>query len=152
MNDFMVTIPIHTHLKKFMSKSCEVSPHFRINLNKDHYSDLFYALLSKPCFKQGSKSSYKKVYTDNLAICIPETLARENRFTISHPHVIRINEFIRKEFYRSLFTHLDLLSPESGQIQKYIFSFMNYYTITEEDITFEALKKAYYRHRTSKSA
>ena len=149
--DITITIPVKPHLKRYVQKTHKVDP-FVIDLRRDAISYFIHNCLEKPTSEKTTPDLDKDYYTDRLEIQLPNKYCKQSLYVLSLHHVIRINNFLQKQLYENIYTTLDLQLKENPKavINHMIVNIMNYYEITESDISFEAIKRAYYRYRNGR--
>ena len=151
-----ITIPVKAYLEKYIAyqlKDCNGQLHIT---NRHAISAFLYSLI-----QPGSGKAVKKEeYTHKLTIFIPERDkegkcydGRSTGVEISATNVGRINDFFDHLFRHELFSRLDYLSERGeivrkrGKLKSEIINFTQKFGITEEELPYETLKKAYYRHK-----
>ena len=145
MYSYSIKIPIRPHFKKLIAKHVDTSP-LVLTFGKCHYSAIFYNSLERSSFPQNNFKDHKQL-VDKIEIEIPASIAKENRFYIDPKRVSYIDAQLRSIFDEKLFEHLNFNANGKGEIKAQVLKFMDYYGITEEDITFDALIKSYQRYR-----
>lgn len=146
--ELTITIPIEPHLKKMIAKHHQVQP-FRLKKGRCFYSKIIYSTLLKNLKRVEPTKGTR--YKDQLEVLMPSDFVKENRFIIDNNAVVQINYALKGIFLEKLIDYLDERCQDKGDIKTECINFMAYYELTEEDITLDALQKAFYRYRQSKS-
>lgn len=118
---------------------------FHISIGKCYYSEIIFYNLSRedvkyPYFK-------KQEQNDELIILLKPEYLRDNRFYLNDKRIRKIEVLFKGIFEDKLVTYLDDNCEGFGDIQEYIFKFMDKYDLSEADITYEGLRKMYFRYR-----
>ena len=140
-----VTIPIRPYLKKWISSNKECEPFFSISLTKCHFSAILLEPLQKERITVG-KSEYKFL-TDEIRCRMSETVMREKKFWMTSETPLIIDKRLKAMFDQQLVDFITMTNREKGDIKDSILCFMDYYELTEDDISWETLVKMYYRAR-----
>ena len=142
-----VVLPIRPHLLKMIARTKDIAP-FRIVMGKCHYSTIIYNSLLKTVIRvRPTTQNYK----GKMNIVIPSDLAQENRFTFDARTLNQIDKTLASIFEEKLVFYLDDNCFDKGDIKKYIQKFMDNYSLSEDDIQYDTLKKIYYRNRRSRT-
>jgi len=139
-----VKIPIRPYLKKFISHYAESEP-FQIRLTRCHISAIMMEALKKDRVKCGTKE--KKHLSDWLTIRQSSTVMREAKFWWDEETILIIDHRLKSLFDQQLIDYITICNQAKGDIKKSIIDFMNYYEMSEDDISVETLIKMYYRAR-----
>lgn len=144
-----VRIPIRKYLKKFVSSHAPVDPFFEIKLTRCHFSAVFIEPLKKNRPQAGTKD--KDHLDDELILRMGSSVMREAKFWFSEETIMSIDYRLKSMFDQQLIDHVTMSNKNKGDIKISILEFMNYYSITEDDVSWDALTKMYYRARYSGS-
>lgn len=148
--DLTITLPIRGYLKKFIAHSHEIYP-LRVSTGRNnHITDYIYTILSTNNVEAGVSVKNKQI-NDTIDLEIPWALHQTGKYHFSYKHVIRIDRFVKSLFDNRLYDYLDESRDKRGDIKALILKFMDKYDLSEADITFENLKKNYYRHTAEKN-
>ena len=83
-----------------------------------------------------------------ITLLVPAEYNHTGFHKITHYHHALFNAYIDKLIKISMYSTLDIATQfPKVQIKTTIISFLNRYGIDEEDMNYEACKKAYYRYR-----
>lgn len=149
-------IPTSPHLKKFIS--VEYGNPVKLD-NGSLLGVVVISLLSKDSFhvalKPKEKSKLMTGYAATVSCCAPMSLMKDYGHSISMDKVIQLNRFYEKLFYEKLFLFVQHRLNKSKRkmgVQDAIVEFCDYYSIElDNEISYDALKKAEYRHRTNQN-
>ncbi len=94
----------------------------------DKYPEQVRFILSAQYIKEGRDPRYHFLYFD-------------------HDAIIALNQYYLKRLKIELNIYLDAYLIHGSEIRLGILSFMEKFNITEDDLSYEALKKSYYRYR-----
>lgn len=139
-----VEIPIRGYLKKFISVSKDTEP-FQIQLTKCHYSAIILEPLKKSFVKVGT-SEFKNL-EDRLKIRMTSSVMKESKFWFDVETIMCIDNRLKSMFDQQLIDFITISIKKKGDIKESIFSFMEYYNLTDDDIKWDTLCKMYYRAR-----
>lgn len=145
-----VSIPIQFYLKKYLSKKVDVSP-FHLTNKGCHISALLLEPIEKGFYP--TKQPVPAKYNDFLEFSMNTSIIKEGRFHIDSKIVYRINKILEDKFDDEFFHWCEnvrqsfISNGKAIEINEAIETFMAYYDLSEDDIQFETLKKAYYRYR-----
>jgi len=140
-----VVIPIRPYLKKWIESNKEVAPYFTVSLTKCHFSALILEPLQKDRVSVG-KSEYKFL-TGELRCRMSSTVMREKKFWLDIETPLIIDKRLKAMFDQQLVDFITMINQKKGDIKESIFCFLDYYKLTEDDISWETLIKMYYRAR-----
>lgn len=152
ISKYSVHIKTSPHLKKFIS--LEFGNPVKID-NSSLLGVVLISMLQKDSFHVSLKPRQKEQLSVNYSVSItcqaPMSLMKDYGHIITLDQVIQLNRFFEKFFFEKffLFVHyrLDKNKRKMG-VQDAIYDFCNYYDIDlEREISYDALKKAEYRHR-----
>jgi len=136
-----LVIPLKSYLVKFIAKNHPIEPFF-VKSKNCHFSAII--------LDQVKRSYYKNLlkYEDGKYIQFRCMLPlSENRFTIDNETVLRINQNLRLMFDQQLIDFISIFIEKKGDIKLACESFMEFYDIQDDDLTFDAMVKMYYRAR-----
>jgi len=140
-----ITLPIKSYLKKYLAFSLEVDPYTLSTT--DHFGPWLLNLFTHTVYSWDPASS--DVYNDCMDIVIPAFFSRSNRFTIEPKTVLRINDYLDKQLDEEMNRYLfRIRSLPQQQIKTHILQFRNDYEITEDELSYDALKKRHQRWMT----
>lgn len=155
MNEYTitVTIPIRSYLKKFIAGSREVEP-FRISHKRCHFSAVILEPLSKEEIKLKDKNIFldKLRWNDSLLCCFDAETLREKKFWISSESAISIDFRLKEMFDQQLIDFININHKKGVTIEDNILKFLDYFDITDDDLTLETAQKMYYRARYPKQS
>lgn len=149
MKAIPIKIPAQAYLKKYLLHELGGEP-IRIS-NKDRFGAFLQRLLQR---NAAIRHSYSEPQDTIIQFELPWDYLTRNGCQVTHEAVHRFKQFLREEFYSSLKNYLDaatLYNPDL-LIRQGIEDFMDRYDLTEDDISYEALKKHYYRARKKQLA
>lgn len=139
-----VSIPIRPYLKKWISSNKEVEP-FNISLTKCHFSAILLEPLQKERIKVGS--SEHKFLTDKLCCRMSSSVMNEKKFWLTSETPLIIDKRLKAMFDQQLVDFITMTNKQKGDIKDSIICFMEYYDLSEDEISWETLVKMYYRAR-----
>jgi len=151
-----VVIPVRAYLEKYIAyqlKDCNG----QLQITERHAIGAFLYSLLEP---GSGKPVKKEEFTHKLVIYIPERDrnghcydGRSTGVLINETNIGRINDFFDHLFRHALFSRLDYLAErgeivrKGGKLKGEIINFTQKFGITEEELPYETLKKAYYRYK-----
>ena len=144
-----LSIPIQSHLKKMIGKFHAVEP-FRIKVGRCPYSSIIYNTLQKQSIRV--KPTKEDKFNDKLDIIIPSDLTKQMSWYLNDRGISAINSALRGLFQERLILHLTYTCEDKGDIKKDILSFLEMHGIEEEEFSYEACKKMFYRYRRNTGA
>lgn len=139
-----IELPIRSYLKKFIASSKEVTP-FHIVNKRCHFS----ALILEPLGKEDAFcKEVEKVRLNETLVCIyySEQLAKK-RLNLSHDGILLIDFRLKEMFDQQLIDFININHSKSSTIQQSIQKFLDYYQISEDDLSNDTALKMYYRAR-----
>lgn len=139
-----VIIPVRPYLKKYVAHYAGAEP-FHIKLTKCHVSAIFMEALKKERVKCGTKE--KKHLSDQLTLRMSSTVMREAKFWWDEETIMIIDHRLKSMFDQQLIDYITMRNQSKGDIKQSIADFMEYYQMTEDDISMDTLIKMYYRAR-----
>ncbi len=145
MNEYTITVkfPIRSYLKKMIAGSNSVEP-FKISVKRCHFS----AIILEPLQKEKIKiPEVEKIRWNDELICSfdSETL-KEKKFWVSFEAINLIDFRLKALFDQMLIDHINM-NRHRGTIEDNILMFLEYYEISEDDLSVETAQKMYYRAR-----
>lgn len=152
---YTVSVPTKAYLRKFLY--CEFGNPIKLDYNSS-LGTLVLCLLDNESFSintaEKNKESRIQYMNDRVQFTAPISTMYWKGHSLSRDKIIAINRYIENEFIRELShyckTNLKSRSWRPGY-KDAIYSFCEKYDIeVEEDVTFEALKKAESRYRERK--
>jgi len=149
MNEYTITvqIPIRSYLKKFIAASNSIDP-FKISLKRCHFSAIILEPLQRD--KVLIKDQEKFRLNDELICAFSNEALREKKFWISSDAVVTIDFRLKSIFDQSLIDFININHVKGTTIESNILKFLDYYKISEEDLSLETAQKMYYRARYPK--
>lgn len=140
-----ITLPIKSYLKKYLAFSLEVDP-YTLSTD-DHFGSWVLALLTNQPYSRQANDVQQ--YNDEIHLVIPSFYALSNRFILDMRTVLRINEHLDKQLDEEMNRYLfRIRSLPQQQIKTHIIQFRNDYDITEDELSYDALKKRHQRWMT----
>lgn len=140
-----INIPIRPYLKKWIASNKDVEP-FVVSLTRCHFSAIILEPLKKNMVKVGT--SEKKYLTDSLCCRMTSTVMRESKFWFDQETIMSIDKRLKAMFDQQLIDMVTMTNAKKGDIKESIITFMDFYNLTEDDISWETLVKMYWRSRT----
>jgi hypothetical protein len=139
-----INIPIRPYLKKWIASNKDVEP-FIISLTRCHFS----AIILEPLKKNRVKTATgeKKFLTTSICCRMSSTVMRESKFWFDEDTIMIIDKRLKAMFDQQLIDFITITNKEKGDIKDSILIFMDYYDLSEDDISWETLVKMYYRAR-----
>lgn len=140
--DFQVNIPIKPHLKKFMQYYTEVDP-YKIS-TKDMFGRIILQELKKPTtWYPPTTIDYK----EKIDIVIPgHYYVKYNKVEVTDQTIKNVNNFLNNVFFEQFrFLIFSYQKMNDVMVSQSIRNFMELYELTEDDISFEYLKRDFYR-------
>lgn len=108
---------------------------------KCNFSDYLMLVFSSDYRSLGSNSVFSSgKYNAELEIKVPTRMVDSNRINISDAFIIRIDEFIRKEFYNELTVFIEMAAQYKITRKEAILKFMDKYNLHDFN-SFDALEK-----------
>ena len=139
--DISYSIPVKTHVLKFIAAHEDIYP-FSVGTHNEFGTLLFMCLERKP------KKFEKRLDLEaRLQIRIPDLHVRYQGPHISNKKILLFNEMIERMMKRELFAMLSEGNKGKGDIKRIIFKFRDSYGITDEELEYHNLRKAYNRER-----
>lgn len=143
--EIKLVFPIRSYLKKFIGKYTCVEP-FQITAKKCHFSAIILEPLSKKIVV--IEKCDKKRLNAELHCTFDSVTDHEKKFWVSSAAIISIDWRLKELFDQQLIDFVTMNHSKQSTIDDNILRFLEYYDITEDDLTLDAAKKMYYRART----
>jgi len=146
--DIEVVVPVQPHIKQYLINVHGTSK-IRVGLN-DNISMTAFLLLTKPgsYFDSNNQWDYRKKYSDEITLIIPEPLNHDYRFYVCQYTVTAFNGYINDHLKDVLFNCLDIgMNFNNAQIKTIISLFLVRNGMDQSKLNYEMLKKAYWRYR-----
>lgn len=148
MNEYTIkiTIPTRSYLKKFIAASNDVEP-FKITMKRCHFSAILMEPLQKDKVVLKQKEIEKIRWNDEL-VCIFDSIAlREKKFWVSLEAITLIDYRLKSLFDDALVNFININHTKGSYIEDNILKFLDYYQISDDDLSLETAQKMYYRAR-----
>ncbi len=146
MNEYTITvkIPIRSYLKKFIAGSNNVEP-FKVSNKRCHFS----AIILEPLQKEKVKvPEVEKIRWNDELICTFDTeTLKEKKFWISIEAMNSIDFRLKSVFDQALCDFISINHKRGTTIEDNIEMFLDFYEISEDDLSVETAQKMYYRAR-----
>jgi len=150
--DIIVTIPIRSHLKKFMQLYTSVNP-YRISI-RDQFGRIIFNELENPTiyyYDEYKENEGYKDFNETIDVCIPSVLwQRRYKFIVTKNTVKNIDCFLhnlfKSHFRTTMFFCNNVAETKKADLIRY---FLQVFNITPDDIEFDTLKKDFYRFEQS---
>jgi hypothetical protein len=140
--DISYYIPVKSHVKKYLSHHVAVDP-FKVSINNQFGILLFMSL----SFKQWIPNEERLSYNDRMLIEIPNYHSSKQGPFISNRKIELFNDMVEKMMKWELFLKLNLCNHKKGDIKRVIENFRDMYNITDCEMEYHNLRKAYNRER-----
>lgn len=141
--DISYYIPVKSHVKKYLASAVETDP-FKVTVNNEYGTILYLGLSHKLWIPT---EEIKLDYNDRLLIEIPRWHYQILGPCISNKKIELFNKTIEKMMYKELFIILDHCDKQYNYIQNCINQFRDRYQITNMEMEYHTLRKAYQRKR-----
>lgn len=140
-----VVIPVRSYLKKFIASHASVDP-FIVSLTRCHFSCIF----MEPLMKNRPKAAFKDQIhlNDSLTLRMRPSVMNEKKFWWNSEVVMSIDYRLKSLFDQQLIDFINIANEKHGDMKQNIFSFMEYYQLTDDDVKWDTLWKMYYRARS----
>jgi hypothetical protein len=137
-----IKFPIKGYLKKYLAFTTSVEPY--VLSTNDVFGNWLFPSMTKACYDYAGISEQE--YDEALEVVIPAFYARQNRFIIDAKIVYRINQHLDKLFDHEMNRYLfRIRGLPRQQVKTHIINFRSDYGITEDDISYQTLKKRHQR-------
>lgn len=141
--DISYYIPVKSHVKKYLASAVAVDP-FKVTVNNE-FGTLLYLGLSHKSWPPNQ--DIRLDFNDRMLIEISKWNYQVFGPFISNKKIELFNKTIEKLMYKELFIMLDHSDQQYNYIQSGIIKFRNKYNITDEEMDYHRLRKAYQRKR-----
>lgn len=141
-----IKIPIRSHYKKYCEKE------FSTTLTTtDPLGIILYHMLRKNERETPLHVQHYNLNTELTFYISDRSIYKEAlRTSLNSTQVYQFNFIIEYFFKKHLYNYLDVKVEEGKEIQESVAMFMGKYNMSKEDLTMDALIKAYYRSRKNK--
>jgi hypothetical protein len=150
-----IAIAVKPRVKKYLMRLYGTDKiRFKKSYDPIHFQ--FLSLLDRPSITFRNPNYKKLDSKEKVEFLISEDMKERSGCVVSEENVLHFNFFIdyliKKEFflYVDSFIIRNTKDGERVRIKIAIDRFMEEYELTEDDIKFETLKKAYYRYKRKK--
>jgi len=144
--NYQEQIPLKSYAKKFLTKIICTEP-YKVSKN-DVFGNFLIHELKGSIYSIDERIKNYPEFQDELQIIIPESYANKYRIKgISFENVKAINNYIDRLFdsyFKSAMVR-EITKNENSKIKQLIYEFRNFYDLSEDDISYETLKKKFYR-------
>lgn len=140
-------IAVKPYLKKYIGFDYPVDPFVLSTTNK--YGMFFYHCILKP--DEESLKLVKEhqidtsVYSDVLKLKISEKRWREKGCIIPTECIIHFNKFVQQDFNDEFYKYVRNRLGPKGSIYRAIHDFRNIYGITEDELSYKTIERAFQR-------
>lgn len=148
---FDVLIPFPSYLKKFLlHRFNSVDGRIYITSKKSYGIGLLKILEKEEKKGHSTKSTS---YNDLLHIKIGPYYSNTRGYFISRKNIAFFIKTVKDEFENSLFDYItmSIVCNKDEKIESLILKFVAFYGINETELSLDALKKAYHRHRQERN-
>jgi len=147
----VIKIPVSSEVYYWVHQEMGGKP-VQINAHNSHViADKIYDLLTRP--SRYEEYPYPK-FSHVISVQVCERTVKICSFDLSDEKVFRFNQFVRQLIQDRLFLMLDVLWNIPGRqrpnITRIIAEYMDGYNLQGSGMTYDALKKAYYRYRRTR--
>jgi hypothetical protein len=107
----------------------------------------FYKLLEK---QENHKDTEYKQYSQKVVVIVGEDCLFRHGSMVTPTSLIDFNNFVTENFYELMYLTIEVqeeMSQDRFRIKEAIQYFLDKFCLTEEILSFETAKKAYYRYR-----
>lgn len=149
-------IPVRPHLKKFLHKAERIKADAPLHLTSGSAIAYFMNLLfcnksaiieaEQRFHSKRSPEALDKTFSETVSVIISANLQLHNRIFISADSIVALDRFLDKMMKERLMDRVERRSASQTE-KDCILAFMDEYGMTEDDISFDALKKAVQRTR-----
>lgn len=146
-----IQLPFPSYLKKFLLHRFN-SVDGRIYItSKKNYGIVLLKILEKNDKKENITKALS--YNDTLHVKIGPYYFNTHGYFISQKNISFFVKSVKEEFENSLFDHItiNLICNKDEKIEAVILKFVAFYGINESELSLDALKKAYHRHRKERN-
>lgn len=147
-----MSFPVKAHLKKYLYFVENLKAQDTLDLTKPGTCTYVLKLLlsGKSNIPFYVKSAFDEEYNDKMYVLINARQFNQGEFYMSPKAIRTFNQFLHRKMHEQLLQRILLLSKYKTTEKEVIYDFMRELDM-EEDISFDALKKASYRLRKSKN-
>jgi hypothetical protein len=142
--DVKIEIAVKPLVKAYLERNFG-SP---VTLNKESLAGrYFYKVLEK---QENHKDTEYKGYSEKVIILVGVDCLFRYGSSVTPTSLIDFNNYITDNIYQLMFFSIEMqeeMSQERFRIKEAIESFLQRFNLTEDILSFETAKKAYYRHR-----
>jgi hypothetical protein len=144
-----IQIPVKAHVYKYLNSQFGLS----MTLTKSHSVGLLLSHLLKRNSKDKQYEYVLQSYEKSYTVDIPKGFVfnRGVRY-LSTYSVMQLNNFVDDLIKAQFFTFMELHLAAGVMRRDAIYKFRERYGFGEDELAFETLKKAYYRHERSQRA
>jgi hypothetical protein len=149
-----VSIPIKRHLKKFFYWKQELEYGTEINLGVTSEMNIIIKGLlgGKVNLQERKWPEVGEIYNDQLFCIVDRDHFNRGYLFLNHRIIRFFNFLLQQQFNETLYHRIKMAKEYNLKEQEIIYSFMSELQLEEdEDITFDALKKAAYRMKVKKN-
>lgn len=149
-------IPVRPHLRKFLAKVERLPANASLALTSGSAISYFMNFLfcnkseiieaEQRYHTKRTAEQLDKSFSDTISVQISVNLQVHNRIFISSDSIVALDRFLDKMMKERLMDRVER-RPENMTEKDCILAFMDEYGMTEDDISFDALKKAVQRVR-----
>lgn len=139
-----ITIPVTSQVKKYLTKNLFLTEHYELS-SKDPFGTVILNFLERK-----SKDYFPLHYPQDksLKIYLGLNTGINNKMFMPKEKARLFNRFTEQLMTHELCVHLDILRVHTKvEIKTGIFDFRKKYNLSEEEMTYEKAKKAYFRYR-----
>lgn len=144
--NYTETIPIKSYTKKFLTKFLCTEP-YTVSKN-DVFGNFLIHELKGSIYNFDDRTKNEPEFEDALQIIIPESYSNKYKIKgISLENIKAINNYLDRLFDSYFKSEMakEIKKNKQSKIKDLIFEFRNFYQLTEDDISYETLKKKFYR-------
>lgn len=151
-----MTIPVKGYLKKYLYWKENLPLGDKITLSANSKIGLILGglLIEKVRAEMHpmNTSDYEKIYNDTFCFELDTDYFKSRRWCLTMESIKYFNKYLYKDFHESLLTNI-ILNYRNHQIRETdtIRCFLDTMNISEDDISFDAIKKASYRERKARN-
>jgi len=148
----IIPVAIKPYIKKFIGKEYQVEP-FVLSTN-NLYGIFLFNCLQKPSPKlirsiDDVDSMPVSVYNDTLKVMISENYWNKYGCIISPQKQYHFNKFVAYQFNEEFYKYVKNRIGSKGSINKAIITFRDNYDISEDELSFKTIQRAFQRRNQS---
>jgi hypothetical protein len=153
---FTAKVAVRPFLKKYLGKHHQVEP-FVIS-TENAYGMLLYSFLERPKLKivrdvpDEDFAIDKKIYSETLLVKIGEKYWNHRGCVLSPQSQLHFNKFVLQNFNEEFYKYVKHRIGPKGTINKSIRDFVDMYDITEDDLSFRTIQRAFQRRNAKMKA